>query len=88
MRFGVGFWGDFVRHRWETSELSAVSAINYGYAQCASQEPVGPRFLRITDIQDDRVDSARVPYCKIEKADLPKYRLATGDIVFARTALD
>ena len=41
--------------------------------------------LRITDIQDDRVDWESVPYCKIEKADLPKYRLASGDIVFART---
>ncbi len=70
---------------WETKELAAVSAINYGYTESASSEPVGPRFLRITDIQDDRVDWDSVPYCKIEKADLPKYRLASGDIVFART---
>lgn len=39
----------------------------------------------MTDIQDDRVDWHRVPYCKIENTDLPKYRLASGDIVFART---
>jgi type I restriction enzyme S subunit len=70
---------------WQTKELSAVSAINYGYTESASSEPVGPRFLRITDIQDDRVDWDSVPYCKIEAADLPKYRLASGDIVFART---
>lgn len=70
---------------WQTKELAAVSAINYGYTESASSEAVGPRFLRITDIQDDRVDWDSVPYCKIEKADLPKYRLANGDIVFART---
>ncbi len=70
---------------WETKELAAVSAINYGYTQSASREPVGPRFLRITDIQDDHVDWENVPYCKIETANLPKYRLASGDIVFART---
>jgi type I restriction enzyme S subunit len=70
---------------WETKELAAVSAINYGYTESANNEPVGPRFLRITDIQDDRVDWESVPYCKIEKTDLPKYRLASGDIVFART---
>jgi type I restriction enzyme S subunit len=70
---------------WETKELVAVSAINYGYTDSASSEPVGPRFLRITDIQDDGVDWGSVPYCKIEPADLPKYRLASGDIVFART---
>ena len=70
---------------WETKELSAVSTINYGYTESASSEPVGPRFLRITDIQDDQVDWDSVPFCKIESADLPKYRLASGDIVFART---
>lgn len=70
---------------WETKELAAVSAINYGYTESATGASIGPRFLRITDIQDDRVDWDNVPYCKIEKADLPKYRLATGDIVFART---
>ena len=70
---------------WEMKELSAVSAINYGYTESAASEPIGPRFLRITDIQDDRVDWDSVPYCKIEPADLPKYRLASGDIVFSRT---
>ena len=70
---------------WEIKELAAVSAINYGYTESASSEPVGPRFLRITDIQEDRVNWESVPYCKIESADLPKYRLASGDIVFART---
>jgi type I restriction enzyme S subunit len=41
--------------------------------------------LRITDIQDDHVDWNSVPYCKIASSDLPKYRLGSGDIVFART---
>jgi type I restriction enzyme S subunit len=62
-----------------------VSAISYGYTESASFEPVGPRFLRITDIQDDHVDWDSVPYCRIQSVDLPKYRLASGDIVFART---
>lgn len=70
---------------WEVKELGAVSAINYGYTQSASSEPIGPRFLRITDIQDDRVSWENVPYCKIESEDVPRYRLASGDIVFART---
>jgi type I restriction enzyme S subunit len=74
-----------VKSKWEFKNLTTVSAINYGYTESASNEPVGPRFLRITDIQDDRVDWKSVPYCKIESADIPKYRLASGDIVFART---
>jgi type I restriction enzyme, S subunit len=74
-----------MKNGWETKPLSDVSAINYGYTESANSEPVGPRFLRITDIQDDHVDWESVPYCKIESSDLPKYRLASGDIVFART---
>ena len=70
---------------WDVQELGAVSAISYGYTESASVEPVGPRFLRITDIQDDHVDWDTVPYCKIQSVDLPKYRLASGDIVLART---
>jgi type I restriction enzyme S subunit len=74
-----------VREGWEIRPLGSVSAINYGYTESASYDAVGPRFLRITDIQDDRVDWETVPYCAISAANVPKYRLATGDIVFART---
>ena len=70
---------------WQTKTLADVSVINYGYTESANSEPVGPRFLRITDIQDDHVEWDSVPYCKIAPSDLPKYRLASGDIVFART---
>ena len=70
---------------WEIKTLREVSTISYGYTESASSEPIGPRFLRITDIQDDRVDWDSVPYCKIKVADIQKYRLASGDIVFART---
>src|SRR5260370_10444949 len=70
---------------WETKELGAVSTISYGHTESASNEPVGPQFLRITDIQNGHVDWDSVPYCKIASQDLPKSRLASGDIVFART---
>ncbi len=70
---------------WELRQLGAVSAIKYGHTESASDRPVGPRFLRITDIQNGHVDWDNVPFCKIHKSDLPKYVLADGDIVFART---
>ena len=70
---------------WVAKTLAEVSAISYGYTESASSDAIGPRFLRITDIQNDCVDWKHVPYCKIASAELPKYRLATGDIVFART---
>jgi type I restriction enzyme S subunit len=74
-----------MKTKWEVKELGTVSAINYGYTESASSEPVGPRFLRITDIQDEHVDWHRVPYCQIESVEVAKYRLVSGDIVFART---
>ena len=77
--------GAAMSKHWQFKELSAVSAISYGYTESASSDQIGPRFLRITDIQDDSVDWESVPYCKIESRDVPKYSLAGGDIVFART---
>jgi type I restriction enzyme, S subunit len=70
---------------WEEKRLGDLSRITYGYTQSASAEKVGPHFLRITDIQDNRVDWSTVPYCPIEASDYPKYKLTNGDIVFART---
>jgi len=70
---------------WVISKLGDVSKINYGYTEKASFKEVGPKFLRITDIQDNNVEWETVPFCKIEKSELPKYILHDGDIVFART---
>jgi len=41
--------------------------------------------LRITDIQDGKVDWDSVPTCEIAQADIGRFRLAPGDLVFART---
>ncbi len=70
---------------WKIKELGSISTINYGYTESASRDPIGPHFLRITDIQNDQVDWSIVPFCKIDTALQTKFLLATGDIVFART---
>lgn len=59
--------------------------LQYGYTASAKEEKCGPRFLRITDIQDGRVIWDGVPYCEIEPKNIAKYKLKSGDIVFART---
>jgi len=74
-----------VKEGWAVKPLGDVSAINYGFTESAAREPVGPKFLRITDIQNDGVEWDAVPYCRIDSSELPKFRLKTGDIVFART---
>lgn len=57
----------------------------YGYTESASFDEIGPKFLRITDIQNDFIDWESVPYCPISDSDLKKYKLGIGDIVIART---
>jgi type I restriction enzyme, S subunit len=59
--------------------------VSYGYTESASPEPVGPKFLRITDIQGGTVDWNQVPFCPASNTDAQKYRLEVGDIVVART---
>jgi type I restriction enzyme S subunit len=61
------------------------SDISYGYTESASLVPIGPKFLRITDIVPGRVNWETVPYCKISDADISRYKLLAGDIVIART---
>jgi type I restriction enzyme, S subunit len=59
--------------------------IQYGYTESANDKPVGPKFLRITDIQDGKVNWDTVPYCECSDEEAGRYLLASGDIVFART---
>ena len=72
--------------KWKHIILREIcDSINYGYTASAKHEPIGPRFLRITDIVPNRIDWSSVPYCQINETDLSKYRLEKGDIVIART---
>ena len=71
---------------WRRVAIKDVAdSIQYGHTASAIERMEGPRFLRITDIQDGRVDWSAVPSCDIPKEDIPKYRLSSGDLVFART---
>jgi len=55
----------------------------YGFTASSSAVPVGPKLLRITDIQNGKVNWSTVPYCPCEE--IEKYKLERGDILFART---
>ncbi len=71
---------------WKIKSVSEISdKPQYGYTQSASNEPIGPKFLRISDIQDRSVNWNEVPYCECNVKDLAKYRLQKGDLVFARS---
>lgn len=71
---------------WREVSLHDLSKdVSYGYTESATNEEIGPHFLRITDIQGGVVNWTNVPFCKINDSDLPKYQLLQGDIVVART---
>jgi type I restriction enzyme S subunit len=71
--------------RVETTLAEISEDVSYGYTESASARKVGPRFLRITDIQNGVVNWDTVPYCPISEDNHAKYRLQRGDIVIART---
>ncbi|NLD64958.1 MAG: hypothetical protein GX648_00105 [Crenarchaeota archaeon] len=61
--------------------------INYGYTQSSCTEEVGPKFLRVMDINKaDWIDWSAVPFCEIDEKIKSKYLLSEKDIVIARMA--
>lgn len=70
---------------WARARLNeACNRIQYGFTASSSAQELGPQYLRITDIQDGRVEWRSVPRVEA-KAGQDAYRLRKGDIVFART---
>jgi len=73
----------------EEWEIKSVAELchkpQYGYTASAVAEPIGARFLRITDIQNGEVDWTGVPYCGCPEEQVINYKLQPGDILFART---
>ena len=72
-------------HTITTGKLKDYSVMQYGYTETATTEPVGPKFLRITDIAQSYIDWNGVPYCPINPKNHEKYVLSEGDVVVART---
>ena len=71
---------------WKTMALGDVAeSVDYGIRASASETPIGPKFLRITDIQDGAVNWETVPWCECDTRSASEARLKEGDIVFART---
>ena len=75
-----------IPHGWTADTIkNRASNIQYGFTQSATKEPVGPHFLRITDISAGRIDWASVPFCQATGEEREKYRIVDGDIFIART---
>ncbi|HFQ5220663.1 TPA: restriction endonuclease subunit S [Vibrio vulnificus] len=71
---------------WEWTRLGNLSSdIHYGYTASAKPNSEGVRLLRITDIQNDKVNWGTVPACDITDEKAKSYLLENDDILIART---
>lgn len=78
--------GEELPKGWRWVKLSSIcEGVEYGYTASAKKSNVGPKLLRITDIQSGEICWDDVPYCECSESDRQKYKLRDGDIVFART---
>jgi type I restriction enzyme S subunit len=70
-----------------TESLAPLSEIchqpQYGFTASASFVPVGPKFVRITDLEHGHINWDSVPYCKCDNPE--SYLLRQDDLLFART---
>jgi len=72
---------------WRIGKVSDMSSTQYGYTASATDEPIGPRFLRVMDINKQPwINWSSVPYCNISQDDKARYALFVGDILVARMA--
>jgi len=77
-------FGTLIRHGAKLVSISDLAGRpQYGFTASAAIESVGPKFVRITDLQDGKIDWDSVPFC--ECAEPEKYLLQDDDLLFART---
>lgn len=72
---------------WDVGTISDLCEFRYGYTASAASEPVGPKFVRVMDINKQPwIDWDSVPYCEIDPEKKDRFGLKVGDIVVARMA--
>ncbi|CAM3470122.1 MULTISPECIES: restriction endonuclease subunit S [Yersinia] len=70
---------------WEWHSVKNLSH-NIQYGHTAKAENSGnAKFLRITDIQDGKIDWQGVPTVSLEEKEIRKYALSDNDLIFARS---
>ncbi|EHK4783245.1 restriction endonuclease subunit S [Vibrio parahaemolyticus] len=70
---------------WEWHSVKKLShKIQYGHTAKAESNG-NAKFLRITDIQDGKIDWQEVPTVSLEEKEISKYALNDDDLIFARS---
>lgn len=61
---------------WPQVTLAEVSAKpQYGAIARGSAQPIGPRFVRQTDVVSGRIEWSSVPFCDLAASEVDKYAL-------------
>ena len=72
---------------WKVKKLADLVVTQYGYTESATEDEVGPKFVRGKDInKTSYIDWRTVPFCPIESKKHAKYQLDAGDILVIRMA--
>lgn len=70
---------------WRQVSLASVcDKPQYGAIAKGSDQPIGPRFVRQTDIASGRIDWSSVPFCDLPRDDCSKYAIKRGDVLISR----
>ena len=78
---------DGVPEGWERKHLSELVTTQYGFTETATDQSIGPKFLRGTDInKTSYIDWSTVPFCPEDNLNFSKYALHVDDIVVIRMA--
>jgi len=74
-----------IPREWKVVRIREIGTLQYGVTVSAKKENTGIKLLRITDIKgEEGINWSEVPYCEVSKAELMKYGLKVGDVLFAR----
>ncbi len=72
---------------WMRKHLSELVTTQYGFTESATDEPIGPKFLRGMDInKTSYIDWSTVLFCPEDNLDFGKYALNIDDLVVIRMA--
>jgi type I restriction enzyme S subunit len=70
--------------KFEMVSLEDIATVNYGLQKCPGNRPgKHPRpYLRVANVQRGRLDLREIKHINVPEADMPKYRLESGDVLF------
>lgn len=70
---------------WSLGRIGDICSTQYGYTSAATDAPVGPHLLRVTDINKlPWIEWENVPFCEASAEDLARYTLEVGDVLVSR----